>query len=232
MRTTPRIAIPREFMRASAAKPPPPTSDTGIYLFALCAREFGATFCQLLLASRLGGDVFYAGSLVTLYINVVFRRPMVNPFVLALAVWSAGDWKRANVMGYPGMIEAGTLARAAVGSLVLVADLGGALAAARLRADYGRTFGDEFVRNAAGGAGQLSLRVRDVGASCWSGDRFPGPDVRVGPGAHGPVRGRHHVQGRRDRVVGRQPSAQDAVFLAGAGREGAVIFLMHPRPSL
>ena len=180
MRTTPRtIAIPREFMRASAAKPPPSTADTGIYLSALCAREFGATFCQLLLASRLGGDVFYAGSLVTLYINVVFRRPMVNPFVLALAVWSAGDWKRANVMGYPGMIEAGPLARAAVGSLVLVADLGGALAAARLRADYGRTFGDEFVRNAAGGAGQLSLRVRDVGASCWSGDRFPGGSAEI-----------------------------------------------------
>ena len=78
MRTTPRtIAIPREFMRASAAKPPPtPPADTGIYLSALCAREFGATFCQLLLASRLGGDVFYAGCLVTLYVNVVFRRPM------------------------------------------------------------------------------------------------------------------------------------------------------------
>ena len=88
---------------------PNPTKDnvlTWVPFISLFIREWLATFCLLLLCSRLG--VFFTGSIVTLFINIVFRRPVINPFVLTLGCASAGDWKRANVTGYPGFSQSST----------------------------------------------------------------------------------------------------------------------------
>ena len=142
-----------------------------VYFISLFLREWLATFCQLLLVSRLGGDVLFAGMMVTLYINIVFRRPLVNPFVLTLACLSAGDWKKANVAGYPNFNRAQTKRwqLAFFWLWLLTAQLLGAAAAACMRAQNSHLLGDEFIRNAAGGTGQLYLRVGPE-SHCWDVD--------------------------------------------------------------
>jgi len=40
--------------------------------------------------------------MISFYVGIVFRRPIQNAFVLTLACLSSGDWRKANVAGYPG----------------------------------------------------------------------------------------------------------------------------------
>ena len=80
----------------------PSLSDIQIYFPSLFLREFVSTICQLVLNSRLSSDLFIASPIVTLYVNIVFRRPLNSPYVTTLACLSASDWRKANVAGYPG----------------------------------------------------------------------------------------------------------------------------------
>ena len=83
----------------------PALEDALVYFSSLFLREFVSTICVLVLNSRLGGDLFLASPIVSLYVNIVFRRPLNSPYVLTLGCLSAGDWRKANVAGYPGFIK-------------------------------------------------------------------------------------------------------------------------------
>ena len=50
-----------------------------------------STYRLLLLNARLGGDFLIAGLVVSIYINIVLRRPLMNPFITIFACASAGD---------------------------------------------------------------------------------------------------------------------------------------------
>jgi hypothetical protein len=134
--------------------------------------------CLFILASRLGSDLFIAGPLATLYINIVFRRPINNPFVATLACASSGEWKKANVAGYPG-ISALTKSWELVFYWVLLvtAQLLGAMCAADIRTHGEELLGHEFIKNAAWGAGQLKLTANlKESATCWNiSDPILGP---------------------------------------------------------
>jgi hypothetical protein len=177
MRPTRPIRVPCNYLKqeALAKKPAAPVYDPFIYHTSLFIREYLSTFSQLLLTSRLGGDMLLAGPIVSFYVNIVFRRPMTNPLVLTLACASAGDWKRANVSGYPGFNAETTRKREMLAYWIwlLSAQLLGACTAAYARALNGRILGDEFIRNAASGTGQMYLRVNlSEKGSCWRRDGF------------------------------------------------------------
>jgi hypothetical protein len=128
--------------------------------------------CLFILTSRLGGDLFIAGPLVTLYINIIFRRPINNPFVTTLACASSGEWKKANVAGYPGF-SALTKSWEMIfyWALLIVAQLLGAVCAADIRTQSEELLGHEFIKNAAWGAGQLKLTADLTESStCWNKD--------------------------------------------------------------
>jgi len=152
------------------------TCDTVIILASIFSRELLSNLCLFLLRSRLGGSLFIAGPMVTFYIGIVFRRPLSNPFVLALACFSAGDWKKANVVGFPGLNErpAKTCHLAAFLLFLLTAQLGGAALAAVIKAGYGKAIGSEVIDGAAWGLGQMHLRANiNSNSSCWNHTQFP-----------------------------------------------------------
>lgn len=145
--------------------------DTMIFLGSLFIREFLSNFCTLILNSRLGKDNFLAGPLVTLYMIIVFRRSLNNPYILTMACVSAGDWGKANVAGYPGFDKKKT----GYGKMfffwawMLTAQLLGALFAANFRADNDAIFGSEFISGAAWGSGQLYLKANlSKKETCWN----------------------------------------------------------------
>ena len=137
---------------------------------SLCFREFLATFSALLLNSRLGGDIFIAGPVVTMYVNLVFRRPLINPFITSLACWSAGDWKKANVCGIPNYDKVSKLEMFIFWTLLIVSQLLGAFTAAMFKSMSTSIMGDEFVRNAAWGTRAMYLK----NGQCWNTtEEFP-----------------------------------------------------------
>ena len=151
----------------------PVFSDAIIFFTSLFLREFLSTMCLFILMSRLGGDLFIAGPLVTLYINIVFRRPMNNPFVTTLACASSGEWKKANVSGYPGYDHAKTRSweMFLYWILLITAQLLGAMCAADIRTEGEELLGHEFIKNAAWGAGQLKLMANvNESSTCWNKD--------------------------------------------------------------
>jgi hypothetical protein len=110
---------------------------------------------------------------VLLYINIVFRRPLINPFVSTLACWSTGDWKRANVAGYPGYSKDTTrfYELPLFWVWVVGAQLAAAAAAGSIRAYNDSIFGYEFIKNSAWGAGQIFLKTNMTeNGSCWNKD--------------------------------------------------------------
>jgi hypothetical protein len=160
----------------------PPLSDALIYFPSLFLREFVSTVCVLVLNSRLGGDLFIASPLVSLYVNIVFRRPLNSPYVLTLGCLSAGDWRRANVAGYPGFSKEKTQwwELALFWLMMLTAELTGAAAAAGIRAHNDLVLGHEFVKGAAWGTGQLFLRANlEAPESCWDRAYFPNGTSKV-----------------------------------------------------
>ena len=145
--------------------------DTLIFLASLFIREFLSNFCTLVLSSRIGKDIFIAGPLVSLYMIIVFRRPLNNPYILTMACLSAGDWGKANVSGYPGFDKkkTGGLKLFLFWAWMLAAQLLGASFAANFRADNDAIFGSEFVNGAAWGSGQLYLRANlSNSETCWN----------------------------------------------------------------
>jgi hypothetical protein len=174
------IATSKEEIKPIAAEPNgwfypntfPVGSDIFIYFVSLFLREFLSTMCLFILTSRLGGDLFIAGPLVTLYINIIFRRPINNPFVTTLACASSGEWKKANVAGYPGF-SALTKSWEMIfyWALLIFAQLLGAVCAADIRTQSEELLGHEFIKNAAWGAGQLKLTADLTESStCWNKD--------------------------------------------------------------
>ena len=181
-----RIVLPPRFLAAESTDKtkdkPDSSADIYIYLSSLFLRELLSTFTVLLLSSRLGGDMIFTPCIVNLYVNIVFRRPLINPFVLTLACVSAGDWQKANVSGFPGYSHATQWWEIALyWSWILVAQLSGAAAAAGARAYSGNVLGDEFIKNAASGTGQMYLRADPTATgSCWNGAaKFEVP-IRLG----------------------------------------------------
>jgi len=145
--------------------------DTAIFLLSLFLRELLSNFCILVLNSRLGRDNFLAGPIVTLYVILVFRRPLNNPFILTMACLSAGDWGKANVSGLPGFKKEKTspMSIFLFWLWMLTAQLLGAVAAAKFRTANDAIFGSEFVNGAAWGSGQLFLRANlSKAESCWN----------------------------------------------------------------
>lgn len=193
-----RLTLPPEYLRVNVVKEivtgsvePAPTngsvesaptnsspsllSDTLIYMTSIFLREFLSTTCQLVLAARLGGDLFFAGPVVSLLVNIVFRRPLINPFVASLACGSSGDWKKANVAGYPGFDRSKTrwFELFSFWIMLVTAEVSGAVAAAGIRASHDRVFGYEFLKNAASGSGQLYFKANlTADQSCWNRARF------------------------------------------------------------
>ena len=140
--------------------------------FSLFMREWLSTYCLLLLNARLGGDFFIAGSVVSIYINIVFRRPLMNPFITIFACASAGDWKKANVSGYPQYKKGQTTPKQIFlyCTFLIATQLSAAAAAAGTRAFNSKILGDEFVKNAAWGTGQLKFKINatENHDSCWN----------------------------------------------------------------
>jgi hypothetical protein len=166
--------------KSVCTSPPPNTvptlSDALIYFPSLFMREFLSTICALVLNSRLSADLFIASPIVTLFVNIVFRRPLNNPYVTTFACMSAGDWRKANVAGYPGFNKE----RTRWWELVLYwawmvgAQLCGAAAAAGIRAYNDRVLGYEFVKGAAWGSGQIHFKAKLTGEdTCWNSNYFP-----------------------------------------------------------
>lgn len=184
-----QLAIPRRWKRAehhstrtsehdTPIAEPPLIPDTFIYHASLFAREFISTLCLFLLRSRLNGSLFIAGPIVTFYINIVFRRPLNNPFVLTFACLSAGDWKKANVAGYPGFKRGITewYEIALYWLWLLIAQLSGAVAAAYIKDSYAESVGSEFIQGSAWGVNQVYLKVKkDSASSCWKNSTLPIP---------------------------------------------------------
>ena len=182
-----RMVVPHEFIGVEVTKVEPatdaaPTStacersfDSLIYFSSIFLREFVSTICLLILNSRLGGDLFIAGPVVTLYVNIVFRRPLNNPFVSTLACMSSGEWKHANVAGYPGFNKEKThwWELLLFWMLLLAAQLGAAATAAEVRAYNDRILGYEFIKGAAWGTGQMHMRANlEKSDTCWEQNYF------------------------------------------------------------
>jgi len=184
-----RIAIPQHYLAAETKDDKTIkietsttysfTWDSAIFFLFIFLREFVSTVCLLVLNSRLGGDLFIAGPIVTLYINIVFRRPLNNPYVALLACASSGDWKNANVAGYPGFNKTTTsrLSMFIYFCILLTAELLGAFTAAEIRAHNDGILGYEFIKGAAWGSGQMYFKVNDMTTdkTCWNSTRFPNP---------------------------------------------------------
>jgi hypothetical protein len=153
----------------------PALGDALVYFPSLFLREFLSTICALVLNSRLGGDLFIAGPVVTLYVNIVFRRPLNNPFVTTLACLSAGDWRKANVAGYPGFSKERTQwwELLLYWAWMVGAQLSGAATAAAIRAHNDRVLGFEFIKGAAWGSGQIHFKANvDDSNTCWNRQYF------------------------------------------------------------
>ena len=173
-----QLKLPKSYLRtiAESSKPTIPKAndiyDTGIFIGSLFVREFLSTFCLLVLNSRLGKDNFIAGPIVTMYVNLFFRRPINNPFVLTMACLSSSDWGKANVVGYPGLTKDTSKWHIYFfWLLMLTAQLVGAVTAAYLRAANDSRFGSEFIDGAAWGTGQLMLRANVADSNtCWNAD--------------------------------------------------------------
>ena len=154
--------------------------DTAIFLFSLFLRELLSNFCILVLNSRLGRDNFLASPIVTLYVILVFRRPLNNPFILTMACLSAGDWGKANVSGLPGFnkLKTSSMTIFLFWLWMLTAQLLGAVAAANFRTANDAIFGSEFVNGAAWGSGQLFLRANlSKDESCWNKASSSSPTI-------------------------------------------------------
>ena len=162
--------------RASKPKSYSHWTDPAVFHASLFMREFLSTMCLILLQSRLGGSLFIAGPVVIFYVNIVFRRPLYNPFVLPFACFSAGDWKKATVAGYPGFKSGETAGYklAAYYTELLIAQLLGATAAAYIKASYANTIGSEFIADSAWGINQMYLKVKEGStSSCWNTAQVP-----------------------------------------------------------
>ena len=186
-----RITVPRHYLASSTPEltqsniaiqdltdtvtPPSNYMDSFIFFICIFLREFVSTICLLVLNSRLGGDLFIAGPIVTLYVSIVFRRPLNNPFVTTLACISSGDWKNANVAGYPGFDKQKTGMYKMIPYLafLLIAQLLGALTAAHIRAYNDKSLGHEFIKGASWGSSQIHIKVADMTDTCWKSDYFP-----------------------------------------------------------
>ena len=159
----------------------PSLADALVYFPSLFLREFVSTICVLVLNSRLSSDLFIASPVVSLYVNIVFRRPLNSPYVTTLACLSASDWRKANVAGYPGFNKDKTRwwELALFWAWLVAAELCGAAAAAAIRAHNDRVLGYEFVKGAAWGVGQMFLRanVQDS-ETCWNSEYF-GPGSKT-----------------------------------------------------
>lgn len=131
---------------------------------SLAIREYLSTLAFFLLLSRLGGDIFIAGPVVTLYVNIFFRRPLINPLVTTLACWSKGDWKRANVSGMPRFETPDWTRDLRYWGMLVGAQLAGAATAAIARSDHTTYMGQEFIRNSAWGIRAMHLQP----GSCWN----------------------------------------------------------------
>jgi hypothetical protein len=145
------------------AKPQPYYHPTQIVWICLAIREFLATFSYLLLSSRLGGDIFIAAPIVTMYVNIFFRRPLINPFITTLACASSGDWKKANVSGMPNFEHAPPCTVVGFWLWLTLAQLSGAALAAVAKANHAHYLGDESIPNAAWGVKAMQLR----NGTCW-----------------------------------------------------------------
>jgi hypothetical protein len=172
-----RLHIPSTILAStfSAKGAETPALEWALYFVSLFLREFLSVMCLLVLNSRLGGDLFIAGPIVTLYVSIVFRRPLLNPFVTTLACLSTGDWRNANVAGYPAYSKADTEWWELVLFWVWMvgAQLSGAAAAAYIRAYNDAILGYEFIKNAAWGAGQMHFRANLTQSdSCWNKSMF------------------------------------------------------------
>ena len=151
-------------------------TDPYIFHASLFTREFVSTLLLLLLRSRLGSSLFIAGPIVIFYINIVFRRPLNNSFVLIFACFSAGDWKKANVAGYPGFDRNKTPKPGLwlYCLFLLAAQLSGAASAAAIKASYSRSIGSESMQ--AWGVNQVYLKVKENSPdSCWKNTTQPIP---------------------------------------------------------
>jgi hypothetical protein len=173
-----QLKIPKTYLRARKPSSQPKEGDCydfPIFLTSLFLKEFLSNVCILVLNSRIGKDNFLAGPIVTLYVLLVFRRPLNNPFVLTMACLSAGDWGKANVAGYPGFDKQKTCWKKMFlfWCWLLTAQLLGAAAAAHLRNSNDAVFGSEFVNGAAWGSGQLYLRANlSKTETCWNTDIY------------------------------------------------------------
>jgi small basic protein len=186
-----RIIVPRDYLGMEAQKDEVKHSirakltnnnhyDTPVYFVSIFLREFVSTICLLVLSSRLSGDLFIAGPVVTLYVNIVFRRPLNNPFVATLACMSSGDWRDANVAGYPGFNKKTTprWKLFLYWLLLLTAELLGAVVAALIRASNDNILGYEFIKGAAWGTGQMYMRANvNNDESCWNKSMFPSSSI-------------------------------------------------------
>ena len=174
-----QLAIPKKWTPVEPSdRIPPLVPDAVIYHASLFAREFISTLCLLLLRSRLNSSLFIAGPIVTFYISIVFRRPLNNPFVLTFACLSAGDWKKANVAGYPGFKRGTTESYelALYWLWLLAAQLLGAAAAAYIKDSYAESVGSESMQNSAWGISQVVLKVKENSTdSCWKNTTQPIP---------------------------------------------------------
>jgi len=139
-------------------------SQINLVWISLASREFLSTLAFFLLSTRLGGDLFIAGPVVTLYVNIVFRRPLINPLVTTLACGSKGDWKKANVSGMPRFDKADWKTDLQYWGMLITAQLLAAIAAAAMRSDHNNFIGHEFIHNSAWGMRAMHLRP----GSCWN----------------------------------------------------------------
>ena len=158
-------------------------TDTLIFHISIVLREFISTMCLILMQSRLGSSLFIAAPLVTFYIGIVFRRPLNNPFVLTFACVSAGDWKNANVAGYPGFRKDSTrwYELFLFWFELIAAQILGAVCAAYIKASYAKSIGSEFISGAAWGINNVYLKVAENStSSCWKGTTEPVPARLLG----------------------------------------------------
>lgn len=169
-----KLKLPKTYLAARSDPTPPKEDDCydfPIFMTSLFLREFLSNFCVLVLNSRIGKDNFLAGPIVTLYVLLIFRRPLNNPFILTMACVSAGDWGKANVAGYPGYNKNKTCWKKMFlfWAWMITAQLLGATAAAHFRTSNDAIFGSEFINGAAWGSGQIYLRANlSKSDTCWN----------------------------------------------------------------
>ena len=190
-----RIAIPQHYLLAGTVIPSgsedqqttEPSQgwwdlNTMVILLSIFLREFVSTICLLILSSRLGGDLFIAGPIVTLYVCIVFRRPLNNPYVAFLACASSGDWRNANVSGYPWFKrdQTSSWVIAFYFIFLLIAQGGGALAAAQIRTYNDGILGYEFMKGGAWGSSQLHYHANLVSdTTCWKKEEGAGDTAEI-----------------------------------------------------